>query len=162
MPRICHTCLHPDRESIDRALVSGESMRPLSALYRVSEDALARHKEKHLSTAMLKGKAAKEETHADDLLSKVRTLEGHANRIAVKAEAAGDFRAALQGIRELTRIVELLAKLLGELDERSLEVNILVAPEWLQVRTVLMDALTPYPEARTAVASKLLTLEASE
>ena len=77
-----------------------------------------------------------------------------------KAETAGDLRTALAGIRELVRIVELTAKMIGELDERP-QVNVLVAPEWLTVRAALLDALRPYPDARQAVASRLVALEAS-
>ena len=47
--------------------------------------------------------------------------------------------------------IELLAKLLGELDERA-QVNILIAPEWLTLRTAILKALEPYPEARLALA----------
>jgi hypothetical protein len=50
--------------------------------------------------------------------------------------------------------LELLAKLLGDLDERP-QINVLVAPEWIQLRTTLLEALRPYPEARTAVLTAL-------
>jgi len=43
-------------------------------------------------------------------------------------------RTALSGIREARGNVELLAKLRGELDERPV-VNILVAPQWIALRT---------------------------
>lgn len=56
--------------------------------------------------------------------------------------------------------VELLAKLMGQLDERP-QVNVLVAPQWLEVREALLTALLPYPEVRVAVAGALLALEAS-
>ena len=59
-------------------------------------------------------------------------------------EDTGDLRTALAGIRELVRIVELTAKMIGELDERP-QVNVLVAPGWLQVRAALLDALRQYP-----------------
>ena len=53
-----------------------------------------------------------------------------------------------------------IAKLLGQLDERP-QVNVLMAPEWLQVRAALLTALTPYADARLAVAAALVSLEAS-
>ena len=93
-------------------------------------------------------------TQADDLLAKVERLEQEARRIGKKAEAAGDHRTALQGIRELVRIVELLAKLRGELQTVP-TTNVLVLAEWQQVRTRLLAALTPFPQARTAVATAL-------
>jgi hypothetical protein len=44
----------------------------------------------------------------------------------------------------------LLAKLLGELDERPV-VNLTLSPEWLELRAVIIGALEPHPEAREAV-----------
>jgi hypothetical protein len=62
-----------------------------------------------------KAKEAIEVTRGDDLLTKVDGLEEDAKRIAKAAERANDLRTALAGVRELTRIVELLAKLRGDL-----------------------------------------------
>jgi len=56
--------------------------------------------------------------------------------------------------------LELTAKLMGELDERP-QINVLVAPEWILVRTALLDALRPFPEARVAVLGRLTALEAA-
>ena len=44
--------------------------------------------------------------------------------------------------------------LLGDLDDRPV-VNVLVSPEWQQVRAQILAALDPYPEARFAVAGAL-------
>lgn len=55
---------------------------------------------------------------------------------------------------------ELLAKLLGELSEAP-QVSVTLSPDWVAVRTALLAALAPYPEARTAVAERLLALEAA-
>jgi hypothetical protein len=158
MPRTCTICCHPERDAIDCALVSGEPFRRVAAQHAVTEQAIRRHRKAHLPTALTKAQEAKEAARADDLLAQLRDLTAEAHRIKNQAERTGDYRTALAGIRELVRIVELLAKLRGELDERP-QINLLVAPEWLAVRTALMAALTPYPEARAAVAEQLLALE---
>ncbi len=62
-------------------------------------------------------------------------------------------------IGEARRNLELLAKLIGQLDTRP-TFNLLIAPEWLAVRTVLLSALAPYPAARAAVAGWLAELGA--
>jgi hypothetical protein len=54
-----------------------------------------------------------------DSLGQLEELTQEAERIEQQAEAAGDHRTALAAIRELCRIVELSAKLRGDLDERS-------------------------------------------
>jgi hypothetical protein len=43
--------------------------------------------------------------------------------------------------------------LLGELDEHP--VNVLISPEWLELRAVIVTALEPHPEARGAVLGAL-------
>ena len=57
------------------------------------------------------------------------------------------------------RVLSLLGELLGELN-RQPQVNVLVSPEWLTVRGVLLEALSAYPEARVAVVGRLAALEA--
>jgi hypothetical protein len=92
--------------------------------------------------------------HADDLLAQVRDLQSRALAILAAAEAQGDLRTALGAIREARGNLELLAKLLGELDERP-QVNLIVTPDWLRMRAAILATLAPYPEARVAVAAAL-------
>ena len=65
---------------------------------------------------------------------------------------------ALRAIQAGGRLLELLGELLGELN-RAPQTNILIAPEWLQVRALLMHALADYPEARASVARALLEVD---
>ena len=74
-------------------------------------------------------------------------------RIATKAEEMGDLRTALAGVRELTRIVELMAKLRGEIEQK--EINIYLNPEWIKLRAVIINVLEPYPDARLKLAEVL-------
>jgi len=54
-----------------------------------------------------------------DSLDQLAELTYEADRIKEQAEADGDFRTALAAISLMCRIVELAAKLRGELDETS-------------------------------------------
>jgi hypothetical protein len=56
----------------------------------------------------------------------------------------------VQAIRELRGITELYAKITGELSAQNVT-NIIVAPEWLTLRTAILSALESYPAARQAV-----------
>jgi hypothetical protein len=154
VPRSCTICEHPDREAIDRSLVGDSSNLSVSSLFGVSESAVRRHKANHLPAKLVMAQAAEEVARADDLLQQVRDLQGRAFAILGKAEAAGDLRTALGAIREARGNLELLAKLLGELDERPV-VNLDVSPEWLELRTVIVAALEPYSDARGAVLRAL-------
>ena len=90
----------------------------------------------------------------DDLLAKVRQLEGDARRIAAKGERAEGLRGASKGVPELTRICELQGRLVGEIQ---------TAPQTITVSAVgpmILQALEGYPEARRAVAGRLVELDA--
>jgi hypothetical protein len=150
MPRVCTVCEHPSREAIDRALVGDTSNRSLASLYDVSEAAVRRHKANHLPAKLVMAEQAAEIAEADNLLSQVRDLQSRTLAILEAAEASKQHRTALSAIREARSNLELLAKLLGELDDRP-TVNILVSPEWLELRAVIVGALEPYSEARGAV-----------
>ncbi len=161
MPRTCTVCTHPEREAIDRALVAGESTGQLAGRYRtIDERAIRRHRSNHLPAKLVRAQDAQEVAEADDLLIQVRDLQTRTLAILESAEASREHRTALSAIREARSNLELLAKLLGELDD-SPTVNVLISPQWIQLRTVLLEVLTAYPEARSAVAGELLKLEAS-
>jgi hypothetical protein len=118
-----------------------------------------RHRE-HLPKALAQAKEATEVAHGDDLLGQLRDLQKLTMGLLAKAVRAEDLRTAATFISQARQNLELLAKLLGELDERP-QVNVLLAPEWLTVRATVLTALAPYPEARVAVAQQLATLESS-
>lgn len=116
----------------------------------LSQAAVQRHSENHLPATLAKAKEAKVVAHADDLLAEVRSLQAHTLAILETTEETKQHRTALSAIREARSNLELLAKLLGELDERPV-VNLNVSPEWLELRTVIVGALEPYTDARGAV-----------
>jgi len=93
---------------------------------------------------------ASEVAEADDLLDQVRDLQARTLAILEASEASREHRTALSAIREARSNLELLAKLLGELDERPV-VNVLVSPQWLQLRTTIITALDHHPQARESV-----------
>jgi hypothetical protein len=154
MPRKCTICTHPERDAIDHALVTGESFRVLSAKYRVSEDALMRHNAAHIPTSLVQAQTAASVAKADNLLGQVQNLQTKVLKILGQAEASGDLRTALQAIREARANVELLARLLGELEEQP-SVNLLVSADWLLLRGMILRALDTYPEARLALSAAL-------
>jgi hypothetical protein len=158
MTRRCTVCGHPDREAIDKALVAGASFRDIAGQYKLSKSAVERHKAEHLPAAMAKAKEAADVAHGDDLLEQVRKLQNVTMSILAKAYNANDLRIALQAIAQARGNLELLGRLLGELQAEG-TVNVLISPEWVQVRTVILSALSPYPAARVAVAGELGRLD---
>jgi hypothetical protein len=142
--------------AINRALVEGTPNRRIASHHDVTERAVRNHKAGHLPTALVKAREAEEVADADDLLSQVKDLQTRTLTVLDKAECAGDLRTALGAIREARGNVELLAKLLGELDARPQVNVVLIDP---QVRDAIVRALAPYGEARLAVAGALERFE---
>jgi hypothetical protein len=158
MPRRCTVCDHPERHSIDEALVTGAPYRSVAKRFRLSESAVYRHKTQHLPANLLKAREVEEVAYADDLLDQVRSLQAHALDILERAEKTGDLRTALAAISQARGNLELLGKLAGELDERPV-VNLNISPEWLELRTVIVGALEPHPAAQESVLRALESVD---
>lgn len=153
MPRPCTICTHPTRAAIDQALVGGESAPKLAAKYRVSDDALTRHRA-HIPPALAKAQGVAETRQALDVVVQLRAINAATLAILKAARDADDHKLALLAIDRVQRQIELQARLLGELDDRP-QINILVNPQWIELRATILQALQPYPEARDALAEAL-------
>lgn len=153
MPLRCSICTHPEREAIDRALVSGEPLRKIAQRLAVSEHALHRHKRDHIVAALAQASEAAT-VAADDLLGQVRMLQEKTLAILTKAEATGGLNLSLVAVREARGNIELLAKLTNQMSNAP-TVNVAIMPEWATLRALLLSALAPYPDARAALAETL-------
>jgi len=153
MPRVCTACNHPSKVEIDRMLVEGEPYRSIAKQFSLSDAAVYRHKS-HLNGTLLKAKEAKEIAQADNLLEQVRNLQTRALNILSKTEEAEDWRAATGAIREARGCLELLGKLAGELQEGQ-TINVIVSPQWVELRTTIIKALEPHPESKFTVLRAL-------
>jgi hypothetical protein len=162
VPRACTICAHPERDALEAAMVAGETLRDIARRFRVGKDAAARHKADHLPERLAKAHEVEEVADADTLLSRLRSLNRETAAILKEAREEGskDNELALKAIARVEKQIELEGRLLDVLNDRP-QVNILVSPEWLAVRGALLDALSPYPEARASVAGSLLELGAS-
>jgi len=162
MPRVCTVCSHPQRKEIDRALTEmSASNRRIASQHDVSERAIRDHKANHLAVRMLKAVERREEADirtAIDVVGQLKAINGAALSVLKDARDARDGELALKAIDRIQRQIELQAKLIGELSDGN-TVNIVVAPEWVQIRTTLIVALRPYPEASLAVAGALQMIE---
>lgn len=164
MPRVCTICTHAQREAINAALVANEPYRNVSVRFGTSVAALQRHKADHMPIALAKAKEvreAQETTFADDLYEQVKQLRNRAIKILLAAEAAGDLRTALMGIREARSCVELLLEVEGELN-RHPTVNLHLSAEWICIQTVLFSALAPYPDVGARVAQALQEIDRAD
>jgi hypothetical protein len=98
---------------IDSALAAGEVIRGISRDFAVSEDALSRHKA-HVAGAIVKATEEREVSIGDSIMSKLETLHRRAERVLSEAEASGDGRLALAGIREIRETLGALWTVVGK------------------------------------------------
>lgn len=154
MPRICTVCAHPKKREIDECLVSGQSNRSIAKRFGVDDAAVFRHRNAHLLAALVQAKGAQQAASADVLLDQVRALHSRTMTVLDQAEAAGNVRVMLPAIREARANLELLARLLAELNDRAqvtVGVALVQSPEWVSLQARIVQALGPHPEARQAV-----------
>jgi hypothetical protein len=154
MSRSCTVCAHQERHSIDKALVAGTALRDIAGQFQLSKSAVERHHAEHLPAALVEAAGAEATRQALDVLQQLKHINAAALTVLRDARAAGDGDLMLKAIDRVHKQVELQAKLLGDLDDRP-QINVLVTPEWQQVRAQILAALDPYPEARFAVAGAL-------
>jgi hypothetical protein len=129
MPRKCSICFSAERAAIERSLIAGDSYRTVAQRFHVSRDAVARHR-RHLTIPTPNVLKLQEMLQSGSLVEQLRSLTTEAQRLQEKAEIAGDLRTALAAVRELCRIVELIAKLQGHISDRpEVNVNVLMDSE---------------------------------
>jgi hypothetical protein len=118
MPRTCTTCTHPHRDEIDRRLLDGAPLRNIAKQYSLSSASLFRHN-KHISKTLSNARQEAEILRADGLMEHLNHLTAEAERLKQKAEHAKDYRTALAGVREMSRLVELVMRVAVEVQERA-------------------------------------------
>jgi hypothetical protein len=158
--RTCSICPRSDRDRVDAALVSGSPLRAIAGQTGTSKSSLERHR-RHVTERMALAHGAQEVAAADTLLAKVGELESRARHLLQKSERRGQLGVSVAALRELRQVVELLARVTGEL-ESGVTINLVQAPEWIAVQRRVLDALNEYPQARIAVARALLPAGSSD
>jgi hypothetical protein len=117
---------------------------------------LNRHK-KHIPARLAKASEAAEVIQADTLLARLLSLNAETMAILREARAGRikDNELALRAIARAEKQLELQGKLLGDLNDTPTVNVLMAAPEWLTLRSTIILALEPYPQARTAVLEAL-------
>jgi len=150
----CSICTHPKHFEIEKLLIEGQSERVIANQFSITQGSLHRHKRSHLDENLLKAHELKEMLHADDLLGQIKSLQERAYKNLDLAESERDVKSISMALREARGNLELLARLLGKLQETKV-VNVLISPEWMSLKIEILNALSPYPEAREAIVEAL-------
>ncbi len=120
------------------------------------EEAKAREREaikEDIATVAAEGMASRLD-NALNFLDQLKEVRSRAASLLDQAEAAADLRAAGVFIRELREQIKLMAELEGKLATQP-QITVINSPEWIELRTVIIQALDQYPEAKGAVVDAI-------
>jgi len=95
------------------------------------------------------GMVARLETCAT-FLDQLQAVRDKAANLLDQAEASDDLRAAGTFLRELREQIRLMAELEGKISNQP-QITIINSPEWVELRTCIITALDPFPQAKGAV-----------
>jgi len=117
---------------IDGALLAGTPVRDIARQEKLTPATVQRHK-KHVSAALRKAHEAAEVGRADSLVDQLKGLQADAHRIKSKAEKSRDYRGALAGIRELSRLLQVAMKISDQLVAANKGTGGSISPEQAQM-----------------------------
>ena len=106
---------------------------------------------------------ALERSESEGLLASLIAQRGRLHLLSEMAFEEGEVHAAVGVERAITSSLELTSKLLGMLVQRthSTSTSILISADYLALRSAIVTALKPYPNACVAVGRALAELELS-
>jgi hypothetical protein len=154
MTRVCTICSHESRDAIEDAFIAGTPKRRIASHYEVSERAVRYHLREHLPALLALARDAERAARADTLLDRIEALQSRTLAILEATEETNEHRTALTAIREARGNLELIGEVTKELN-RAPTLNLSLHPEYVEARTLIVQALGPYPEAREAVVKAL-------
>lgn len=169
----CRVCAHERRDLIELALVHKLPIRVIARRFNIGRDSVFRHRRLHMSPAL---KAAimtalhpsevdleqLQRSEGENLLAALVSQRARLQQLSEIAFEDREVHAATGVERALTQNLELVAKLLGQIVQHthSTSTTLLISGEYLRLRSTIIGALRPYPEASQAVGKALATLEA--
>jgi hypothetical protein len=161
MPQVCRVCASPKRSQIDLELAGGHAQRAVALRAGLAPSSVRRHALRHLSPALTRVAAQRRAGESAEgayvsVLTRLEALADRVDRFLQLAEAKGAIVGGAAVLREMRQLLETIAKITGELDERpTVTVNLLSSPEIVELLRRISDALTPFPDARIALAEVL-------
>lgn len=139
---------------MDKALLRGEQISAVARRYSVSDDALGRHK-RHIQAVIVKAAALVEQkdvAYGSALMAEIGRIRADAERLQLESERRRDVRGALRAIHERLAVVELEARLSGQIEtQKNVTINVqAISPEEAveyarDVLELFAPAVTPAP-----------------
>jgi len=130
---------------------------PLRAIARAtgfSRKAIETYRNESLPEKLIQARNIKEIADADNVVEQIKIIQARTLAVLDAVESEGDHALFFKGIREVRENAKLSAELAGKLAAQP-QFNITLSAEWIELRTIMLTALDPFPEAKLAVANAL-------
>jgi hypothetical protein len=125
--------------------------------FGLSKDAVRRHRQ-HIPEMLAQASRAEEVAKADNLLDRLEDLQSRTEAILSRVEGTDNYSAMLGAIREMRSNLEVIGDVTKELN-RQPTINLILNPEYLELRSAILVALQPHPEAAESVSRAMLEIE---
>lgn len=157
----CTVCNHARRDELDRALTSGSlTQSDVAREVGCHPSIVSRHRKNHILPKVKRQIEADPVLGEVDLIVELRTLFCRMKHHLDRAEDADNWQAIRAFHAEARQDLETLARIAGTIHDGNVtQVAVNVGADWPRIRTALVRALAPYPDARTAVLASLESLE---
>jgi hypothetical protein len=114
----CKLDRHPNRDALDRAIISGTPFSALRTAFDATNGTLSRHRNvciREMLNAAIESRPAERAELGSNLLTRVEELIATTKEILTTAKTKEDLKSATNAVGALTRLLELLGKLDGSL-----------------------------------------------
>ena len=148
---------HPERAQIEARLRKGDAAAAVARDHDLSRQAVDRFKAKLLARP-----AGTVDGEREQMLRRVQNLYNGVLGLIQAAHEEKNSNRFLKGISEARKCLTLLSKIVGVLNEAPAPPAVVVNVNIEELQAVILTALTPFPEARQAVASALIEHDGRE
>jgi hypothetical protein len=152
---MCIICRDNQVQDVDRNLLAGATLSSLNQKYGFSLSVLQRHK-KHLFEKVGRAQTRLRDHLRQSCLFKLNRVLEIAMHTARAVTGEGNVKTAIQGAREVTRIIDLMTKQDFELDPEMVYC-LLHSPAWVGYHGLLPTDSEVIPKIRQTMAENLAT-----
>ena len=152
---------HPKRKEIEKALLGSGSLRNIAERYSVSQQALIRWRDNHLSKAVAKADDRREERTVLDaaaMLEYMQEIRENIDNVAKRAMEDEKFHLAVAAFDKQLKYVGTVTKLWETsmaAKQSDIAGDITKHPQWPEVQMWLAKTLKDYPEALEALRASM-------
>jgi hypothetical protein len=146
--RSCIVCPSPHRLAIEQALAANTSCHALGTRYGMSPEAIERHAGQCIPEFLERTRVL---VSAQTVAERIKALLDQADEFLRTAKEEGDLKAWGVAVGRIEGATRLYGQFTGELGGDP-DAAILASAKWREIKTIIADALRPYPDAMEAVA----------